>query len=507
MPSVVGFAGMDQVMSGMRLGTAPTLNERSSDLSLGNTGAYVFLIAFLCVYYVSNASVMLGHFDLGWHLAAGDLIRERGAVPFQDPWSFTLGDKRWYNLSWLWDVIASVIVQTTGLTGLALSVIACGVIIVACLTSASLASGASAVAACLSVFAASVLYPSFATDPNTYLSASPNTATMLFCAIFYAACFRRQGLIVLPALMALWVNLHGGFVIGFLLIGLFGGDALLKQDWAIVRTYVLVGLGCFAAVFINPLGWHIYEGVTATLGHFVQAQITEWEPYHRTMRMPGNLPAIVYMLVFVALELRYGRSHRVPLVPRVLAWLFLLLGLHQFRYMSFFFMFSAIPVALHIDRLLPKRTSHLELNKAMLAAGIAGACALPLTFMQVRPTLGLSEMISQADARYLQAHHSHSRVLNHWNVGGLVIYYTRGTVPVFVDGRAATAYPDDLLRDYLKLATDTFDEAAWDYALEKYRIDTVFWVKAHQEARQYLVGKKGWKEEYSGLYETIYVKP
>src|ERR1700724_3419020 len=73
------------------------------------TGIYIFLISFACVYYVSNAPLLLGHYDLGWHLAAGDLIREQGDIPFQDPWSFTSGGRQLYNLSWLWDAIASVI--------------------------------------------------------------------------------------------------------------------------------------------------------------------------------------------------------------------------------------------------------------------------------------------------------------------------------------------------------------------------------------------------------------
>src|SRR5215470_9976604 len=64
-----------------------------------SVGIYVFLISFTSVYYLWNTSLLLGHYDLGWHLAAGDLIRERGHIPFQDPWSFTLGDKRWFNLS------------------------------------------------------------------------------------------------------------------------------------------------------------------------------------------------------------------------------------------------------------------------------------------------------------------------------------------------------------------------------------------------------------------------
>ncbi len=78
---------------------------------------------------------------------------------------------------------------------------------------------------------------------------------------------------------------------------------------------------------------------------------------------------------------------------------------------------------------------------------------------------------------------------------------------MFVDGRAATAYPDALLRDYFKLAESEIDETAWDTVLEKYQIDTVLWVKAHEELRRFLVGKRGWKEEYAGLYESIYVKP
>jgi len=43
--------------------------------------------------------------------------------------------------------------------------------------------------------------------------------------------------------------------------------------------------------------------------------------------------------------------------------------------------------------------------------------------------------------------------------------------------------------------------------LRKYRIDAVLWPKGHQSLRRYLVGKKGWKEEYTGGYETVYVKP
>jgi hypothetical protein len=472
------------------------------------SGVYIFLISFTCVYYLANTSLLLGHYDLGWHLAAGDLIRERGGVPFQDPWAFTLADRQWYNLSWLWDVIASLVFKYTGFGGLTLSVVVCGAIIVGYLTSVCSGSGASALAVCISVFSASVLYPAFSTPPNIYLAASPNTSTMLFSVIFYAECLKKRRRYLLPAMMALWANLHGGFVLGFLIIGLFGAVALLRRDWENVKVYSLTGLACLGAILINPLGWHIYDGVTATLGHFVQATITEWMSYFKNITLPGAIPGMIYIVIFAVLELSNGRSVPVPLEARLLSWLFLGLGLYQYRYMSFFYLFSTVPLALHLDHLLPKNLNNFEVRKSLAAAGIVGVCALPLTFLHIRPALELSDnLLSEQDAHYLQANFSHARILNHWNVGGALIFRTHGSVPVFVDGRAATAYPDPLLRDYLSLIKWRIDETTWDAVLAKYKIDAVFWPTGHDLLKQFLVGKRGWKEQYVGINETLYVKP
>ena len=116
-------------------------------------------------------------------------------------------------------------------------------------------------------------------------------------------------------------------------------------------------------------------------------------------------------------------------------------------------------------------------------------------------------MLSEQDVLYLETHFPHARLLNHWNFGGILIFRDRGAIPVFVDGRASTAYPDTLLRDYFKLGQAEVNEAAWDTVLEKYHIDTVLWIRAHEELRRFLVGKRGWKEAYTGMYSSIYVKP
>src|SRR5689334_2114913 len=470
-------------------------------------GIYIFLISFLCVYYVTNGALMLGHYDLGWHLAAGDVIRQQGHVPLHDPWSFTAADKQWFNLYWLWDVVASFVFQYAGFGGLIFMVVATGAAIASYLASLCLRYGASTASACIAVFAACLLYPAFAAAPNIYLAASPNIATMLFAVLFYGECLKRsRWLLALPAVMVLWANLHGGFLLGFFVIGVFGGVALLRRDWAGVRVFALVGAACLVATLINPLGWRLYEGSAATLGHFVQAYITEWQSYYQNMEMPESIPGMVYVLIFVALELCFFKN-ACPVETRLLSWLFLLLGIYQFRYMSFFFLFSTVPLALHLDRLLARRLDNFKVQNAMAAAGIMGVIALPVTYAQARPSFTLPHMISEQDARYLQTHLPKARLLNHWNAGGLLIFYTRGSVPLFVDGRAATAYPDGLLRDYFPLVAWEVDERAWDAVIEKYKIDTVLWVKAHEQLRRFLVDKRGWKEEYAGNFESIYVKP
>lgn len=469
---------------------------------------YVILIALACLYYIANARIMLGHYDLGWHIASGDLIRSRGSIPFQDPWAFTLGDKQWINLSWLWDVIASIAYEYAGFQGIAMIVLPCGAIIVGCLTWITLGRGASPLAVCAAVLASAVFYPAFATPPNIYLAAAPNTSTMLFSVIFYALCLKRKARYLLPPIMALWANLHGGFVMGLLIISLFGAMALFRRDWVNFKYLGLTGIACLAATLINPLGWHIYVGVIETLGHFVQAHITEWRPYFENFQVPGSISGLAYILIFVALELRNGRTVDVPLEPRVFAWLFLGLGFYEYRYMSFFYLFSTIPLALHFDLILPEGPKALFAERNLRTASGVLMCAVPAMFMLQAPALAFADdLISDQDASYFEANLSHARVLNHWNVGGPLIARAHGKVPVFIDGRAATAYPDSLLRDYFRLATWDIDESAWADALEKYRIDAVLWPTVHVPLRDFLVNKRGWKEQYMGIHETLYTRP
>ena len=50
-------------------------------------------------------------------------------------------------------------------------------------------------------------------------------------------------LLALPVLMVIWVNLHGGFLVGFILIGIFAADASIR--W--IRALCAAGIGSSAS--------------------------------------------------------------------------------------------------------------------------------------------------------------------------------------------------------------------------------------------------------------------
>ena len=275
----------------------------------------------------------------------------------------------------------------------------------------------------------------------------------------------------------------------------------MRRDAQTFLLLLATGCLCLAATLVNPLGWHIYQGVAGTLGNSSAEKIGEWMPITHNIHFPGSLPALFYIALFVVVELRYRTPCRVE--ARILSWLFLLAGLYQFRYLAFFFLFSAIPMALWLDRVLRVREGA---RRSLLAAGLAMTCVLPVIGWHAVTSAGLPQMVSQDDALYVKSHFPHARLLNHWNFGGLMIFYDRDAVPLFVDGRAATAYPESLLHDWFKLGRPEVNSADWDMVLGKYQIDAVLWVRSHEALRHFLVGRRGWHEAYTGQYVSLYVR-
>jgi len=90
-----------------------------------------FLLGFITAYYLHLP--IFNDPDIGWHIAAGDIIRKLGDLPVHDVWSFTEKNQTWYNISWAWDVLLSFINQHIGIDGLFIFAKICPAIVVASL--------------------------------------------------------------------------------------------------------------------------------------------------------------------------------------------------------------------------------------------------------------------------------------------------------------------------------------------------------------------------------------
>jgi len=130
----------------------------------------------------------------------------------------------------------------------------------------------------------------------------------------------------LPLLMLVWVNVHGGFLVGFVLLGIFWLAALgrwfaanqnrieesLEKIAASKRagTLLWVGLLCFAASLVNPYGWKLYEHVYAYLSNrFLMSHIDEFQSpnFHGV----AQKCFLALLLIALAVLWRRGRELRV----------------------------------------------------------------------------------------------------------------------------------------------------------------------------------------------------
>lgn len=195
--------------------------------------------------------------DTGLHIRIGDFIQQTGQVPVTDPFSFTRNGAPWYATEWLSALLFSSLNAWFGLKGI---VFLCGVTIVATtmiVLRTCLAVGGNALLAVILTLAG-------ANASSVHYHARPHVFTWLFLAmaawILTMDRTSSSGRIwLLVPLAALWVNLHGGFLILFLLLGCVLVQIALTRPLprANLVRYVKLTAACGLACLANPFGYKL----------------------------------------------------------------------------------------------------------------------------------------------------------------------------------------------------------------------------------------------------------
>jgi hypothetical protein len=190
-----------------------------------------FLMPMAVLFWcTTGVGWLLADSDTGWHIRTGEWILRNGRVPAVDIFSFTKAGQPWFAWEWLSDVLMAAIHSHFGLTEIVLvSLLVLGATSVCIYRSTVEESEHRLIAILLTghAMAASTIH----------WLARPHLVTPLFAAVFCRVLNRVEKratddrlLLQLPAFMVVWVNLHGGFFVGFVLLMTYAlGKAVLRR--------------------------------------------------------------------------------------------------------------------------------------------------------------------------------------------------------------------------------------------------------------------------------------
>ena len=211
-----------------------------------------------------------------------------------------------------------------------------------------------------------------------------------FCLILaaYAAdrCKPRM-LLVLPVLMAVWINVHGSFVLGLVLIPIYcAGEtlrSLLRQPGAMrlsgLRWLYFIFLLTGLATFVNPIGLGMFSYVRMMLSDQASLNlVNEWQS--PTPRDPAGFFFFASVAILIAV-LGLGR-HRPTITDTLLLCAFVWLAWGGQRFVIWFGI-VAMPIlvqGLSATKVRSHRVGIVPINGviAALLLGLLIICQPPL---------------------------------------------------------------------------------------------------------------------------------
>lgn len=445
--------------------------------------------------------------DLWWHLSTGQYIVQHKTVPHADPFSATAAGKPWIAHEWLSDVILYLTYSWAGSIGLLLLVAA--LITLAFWITYRQCHGpevANVLAIALGVWTA---FPTFMARPQVF--------TVLLAAIFLLIlCKYRDGrsgreLLVLPLLTLLWVNLHGGYILGpalvlLALVGCLIDGAAHLQDAATTRRQMrelaLAFLGCMVVVPLNPNGLKMYSYPLETLhSSAMQARIMEWHSpdFHMSIFYP------LALLLFLAVAV-FSLSPKRPRPSEMLR--FAVFGLATLRSMRNLPIFVLVTVPLlaqycvlpkwHWPQLQPNLRRTLQVVALLLVAAfsaqyLSNRLADDIRIERARFPFGA--------VKYIQENQPPGPIFNSYDFGGFLIWKLYPHYRVFIDGRA-DLYGDEFIEDFVRVYEVQVDPGP---RLDQSGIRTVI-VEPGSNIASFLRTQSQWRRVYEDQLGVIFTR-
>jgi len=455
--------------------------------------------------------------DFWWHIRIGRWMVDNGRLPSTDIFTFTVPGHVWTDHEYLTEILMWLVYNAAGVVGL------------------SLAFGLLTWAAFWIMYRQVRRQPWVIVGMGLAIGAvagSPIWGPRAQMITFFLSCLelywlhgyltgRSRALNLFPLVMVLWANLHGGWVIGFVWLGVALVAELIGWAWdrgnpahrAHVRFLAIITVFSVVAVAATPHGFSLYPYPFQTEGSVAQQRlIVEWfsPDFHQVYLRPFE--AMIF-LVIIGFALR-----RPSLYEFLLALVALGLALQSVRNVALF-VAVATPVMINSYSAYWKELSEARGWKFVLPPRriFAVVTATVLIVIALTTTLRIADSISPARqqstdlasypvgaADWLASHPEvGTRMYNQYGWGGYLAYrfYPQPNRRVFIFGEAALM-GDPLLNQYEDVQTLRSD---WKQVLDQYKVDYIVYNRGEALANV-LATQPDWTLVYQDSVAVIYVR-
>ena len=473
--------------------------------------------------------ISIDDYDYFWHLKTGEYIVLQRALPVGDIFSSTHLGQPWVLHEWLFEVVLYLMFAWLGTFGVKLLTVAIGVFTLGLLfVLIQRITRSLSMALALLLLLLVPFYGGLSPRPQlvTYFC----FCFFLFVLVSYKYFGARVSLWLMPLLMVVWVNSHGGYVIGITLLGLFSicewaGYWFNLRRQASQKKHLVrltqVTCATVAASLINPSIFERWLYPFQVLGMAANEYIAEWQSpnFHE---LGGKL----YLLLVILFLLSYVYVKRKPdLTEVVVPTFFLATGFLAVRHIPLAVLAIAPFFALSLRRCevrpltnslrgtyLAKTYKRLidsgpELGKKEFFLNWTLLASLGITLSVYAPTFQakndekLNNKLPVNAASFVLANEISGNLFNTYEYGGYLIYRFWPDRKVFIDGRA-DMYGDKFVTDYIQIHDG---KANWKNKFRALSIDYAI-VGVDAPIRQLLREDASFVEVYSDPHHSVLLR-
>ncbi|MBI3407884.1 MAG: hypothetical protein HY040_05955 [Planctomycetes bacterium] len=438
--------------------------------------------------------------DFWHHLARGREIVAQGSLLDRDIFTYTVPGQPFQDVNWLSQVVYYGLFE---LGGLALVQVANALLLA--LTLALLInicrqrSGSLVVAMIVGIITFLGLWQAMTIRPQTF-------SLLLFVVLFdllERSSTKPWLLLFPPLLLALWVNLHGAFPAGLMLVGAYF-LAACWQKWkptpspqASLRARGVperprdprrledspAGLAaclgaCLVATLANPYGWSIYGYVSLTSSRAAARRIDEWVPPNLDLWIGrAFFASLILLAVLVVLA---WRTRKPGFRDWVLLALFLPLACGSVRMVTWWLIVLAPVLAELLAAVLPAAKRDAAAPRPNAGAGLVFTALLAVAVSSVPGLQSYNPLLAyrpqeriehDLDAVHVRLERTlpSGRLFARLEWGEYLGWIGMPRHQVFMDGRIEI-FPDEVWREY---STITLGRDGWEEILDRYQVDAL----------------------------------